>query len=1131
MSTGPPSAVYRPPRAAIALASEASSSVTLFVPARRDGRSVETIALSQKSFSPASAPPPPSRVLDRFSVRRVLGRGAVGIVYLAHDEKEQRLVALKTIVGLGADKILALKKEFRAVRDVRHRNLVRYYDLFERDGRWYLTMEYVEGTDLRSFVHPSHAWQAERRTFEGAGELLENAEGRLRASLSQLAAGVSALHAQGIVHRDIKPANIIVERATGRVVLLDFGLATAWARDSGGEGMVGTVAYMAPEQAEGAPIAPGVDWYAVGVMLFELLTGTLPFPGSTPRVLEDKLLRPAPLVSRYAPDAPADLVELCRGLLATDPADRIALSDLRADRGPRFDDEEIVGRQAELERLDRLFVEGIEAARPRFALLSGESGVGKSALARGFVRRAARHQPNLVVFSGKCFEREAVPYKAFDAILDALGEYLVQLPEAERRRVLPPDAALLGQIFQGLHIATADVDGAVSVENPQQRRLRAFVALRRLVAAMARSTPLLLVIDDLQWADDDSLLLLDELVQGSDEPCPLMLLGTCRVGTQRTSRHLGHSKPHDEIEVGAMPLEEARALARRHFKGDHVPLDVVDAIVRDAAGHPMFIDELARARDREGAHVVRLDDALWARVELLPSSARRFLELVAVAEVPLAIDAAAHASVMQPGDVRETVAALEQEHLVRTSGTRLAHVECYHDRIRECVLERLAPLELRGWHGRIASALEMQATPDAEALARHWEGAGNRERAAGYLRAAADDAAATLAFARAALLYQRCVEGYEWSSGDRAALRGRWIDALANAGRAAEAADLLAADADQEKDDRVRQQGRRRAAELYLCSGHYTRGIALLRQGLEEVGEHYPASPVVLLVLLLWGRFVLRLRGMVPHERVDEVGPGMLDRIDMLASAGAGFAMCDSMRGAYFQSKNLKLALDAGDPTRLVRTLQMETCFVSAGGVPSERRARALLSALRAQAGRAPSEEGDARIALAEGYCEYMVGKWAAARAALERAERLFRDRVVGHAYFLGSSRFMLLRALVFLGDIEGLSQRLPPLLRAAEEQRDRYSAINFRSIPASFAAMGRGQRDEAWDHIEEAERLLVPDTYLLQNYFCLAARCQLHLYEGNARAAREVLEAQRRPLKRSLVLRVQTIRAVFLEL
>lgn len=256
---------------------------------------------------------------DRFVLRRQIGAGGMGVVYQAYDRKREEWVALKTIQRAGATAVYRLKREFRSLADVVHPNLVRLHELFFVRDRWFFTMEHVEGVDFLTYVraggaasgatagreesadsplppratHPTdeaddgtthtgrpHAngtvFRASRPDASATRDFVRlgpQQVARLRSALGQLAAGVAAVHESGKLHRDIKPSNVLVTSG-GRVVLLDFGLIAPYRREpdeaTTGVQVVGTAAYMSPEQAAGEALTQASDWYSVGVMLFGL---------------------------------------------------------------------------------------------------------------------------------------------------------------------------------------------------------------------------------------------------------------------------------------------------------------------------------------------------------------------------------------------------------------------------------------------------------------------------------------------------------------------------------------------------------------------------------------------------------------------------------------------------------------------------------------------------------------------------------------------------------------------------------------------------------------------------------------------------------------------------------------------
>jgi serine/threonine protein kinase len=245
------------------------------------------------------------RIADRFRVVRCLGAGGMGVVYEARDEERDERVAIKTLHVLDPESLYRFKTEFRSLVDVLHPNLVRLNELLCDDGKWFFTMELIEGQDFVAYLRARPD-----RIADGCAQVLD---------------GLAAVHAAGKVHRDIKPSNILVT-PDGRVIVLDFGLVIG----SGAEGdAAGTPIYMAPEQAGGRQVGPAADLYALGAVMYEVLTGRAPFADAerSAAIMEIKQRAAVPRPSR--PDLPAALTELCSALLAIDPGARPTLARAR----------------------------------------------------------------------------------------------------------------------------------------------------------------------------------------------------------------------------------------------------------------------------------------------------------------------------------------------------------------------------------------------------------------------------------------------------------------------------------------------------------------------------------------------------------------------------------------------------------------------------------------------------------------------------------------------------------------------------------------------------------------------------------------------------------------------------------
>ncbi len=416
--------------------------------------------------------------LEGYDIQDVLGSGGMGTVFRAFDRVRRRAVALKVMNRAGAAAILRFKHEFRTLLGIAHPNLVTLHELISDGQNWFLTMELLDGVSFLQYVRGDEPHASTGTTGTDAQPLTAAGAVRLRAVIRQLAEGIAWLHGAGKLHRDVKPTNVMVTRE-GRVVLLDFGLIAEQGRDgrhhSTEEHILGTAAYMAPEQAAGAAVSPATDWYSVGVMLYEAITGRLPFTGTPVAVLMVKQRFEPPPPVGLAPEVPEDLSALCVDLLRRRPADRPAASEVlrrlgssepaqnaspspdlapvslsSAAHGQR---PSLVGRRRHREALDEALT-AMSGGHTVVVYLHGHSGAGKTALVRSFLDTRIE-RGDAVVLAGRCYERESVPYKALDSLIDALGWHLKHLPEAELAALLPRDIASLARVFPGLRQVAA----------------------------------------------------------------------------------------------------------------------------------------------------------------------------------------------------------------------------------------------------------------------------------------------------------------------------------------------------------------------------------------------------------------------------------------------------------------------------------------------------------------------------------------------------------------------------------------------------------------------------------------------------------------------------------------------------
>lgn len=1133
---------------------------------------------------PSAPSHPPIAGDARFELRTKLGAGGMGVVYEALDRERQAVVALKALPNLSGDTLLRFKQEFRAVHDLKHPNLVELGELVERGGRWFITMELVHGVDFVTWVRgtrpsarhlPATSSIAdiveeptrvlaqrparENQVGKGSGEHVRVRaelddgvldEARLRGALPQLCRGLLALHAANKVHRDVKPSNVLVT-TDGTVKLLDFGLvAEAGAARAPNESglVVGTPNYMAPEQATGEITGPEADWYSVGVALFVALTGSYPFRGDANEVMVAKHLEDAPRPSSRVAGLPADLDDLCVALLARDPAQRATGRDVLARlEAETFDDElvpsstahvvdEFVGRGDELAQLWQSHREARHGQRT--VLVTGESGLGKTALVARFVREVRHAEPNAVVLQSRCYEREAVPYKAFDGVVDALSEHLANLPREVQLDLLPEDAGLVAHVFP-VFARLTDVArrSRISVERvtPQLLRGRAFSALRILLSRLAMRAPLAVIIDDLQWSDADSLALLREVLRPPGAP-RLLLLATFRTGAGAMPLPLLHASGSpmvgshvQRIALGTLAPGDARSLVGRLLASAPRKVDAdEEAIVREGGGHPLFLGELVR-------HAIapttlrppqptttdhgRFEEALGARLRRLDPESRTTLSLVALAGTPLTLGQAAHASGADLPELAARISKLRGGRLVHTSGPRRSdHVEPYHDRIRVAVVAQLDEDARREHHRRLALAIEATAPDDHETLARQWAAAGNAERAVEHAVQAAETSAAAFAFHNAAEIYRQAIALLPASSSRASQLeaeRGRMLS-WAGHGVDAAAAFLQAA---RRATPAASLELRRRAAEQLVSTGHLDEGVVLLREVLEESGLSYPATTAGAVASLLAQRARLRVRGIGFRDRPETaIAARDLARIDACWAAVVSLSMVDTVRGADFQARNLRLALDAGEPYRVCRALAWESAMESAMG--GSGRAAMLSETAGALADRLSSVQLRALICACGATSAYTTGRWAEVRRLIAEVEAMSEQEWSDEArYELDNGRMLANAALSYLGEVEKFHQERPALLAEARERRNVHILTNILSGMNVIHLLARGQHAEVLADLDETIACWSPDQVNVPHFVDLYGRVQASLFQGDGAAALARIEKLRPALRASFLL------------
>jgi eukaryotic-like serine/threonine-protein kinase len=1024
---------------------------------RRFDQLVEIDRLGDLSPPPRTTPPVHDLAARHgYRVVRELGGGNMGVVYEARDD-HGRTVALKTMNRPDPTRLAYLKREFEALVGVRHENLVAIYGQVSDGDTWFYVMEFVPGRHFLDHVRGDAA--------------------RLRPALLQLATGLHALHRAGRLHRDVKSSNVLVT-ADGRVKLLDYGLvaelddAHAYAQ----VGMVGTVGYMSPEACGTRPLTPASDWYSFGALMYEALAGRLPFHGAFLDVLSRKQTEEPPPPASIVADVPDDLNVLCVDLLRIDSARRPSGEDVLRQLGAvkvppaPAADEVLVGRERHLAALHDAAARVRTARVPVIVELHGPSGVGKTALARRFLREI---QTDAVVLSGQCYEQSAVPYKALDSLVGALCRYLRKLPRDRVDAFLPVHLGELARLFPVFGRLEAVAEAAPArTDDPHEVRRRARTALRELLHRMSRSGPVVVFVDDLQWGDAESADLLEDVGRRPDAP-PVLFLAGYRRGDGAVSpfvRALREMGERRELAVDPLTADEARELAAT-LLGPAGETQAA-AIAREADGNPLLVHELVQFFcTGAAADTLTLDTVLRARSARLADDPRRLLEVIAVAAGPIDPETAGRAAELppdhRPGALDELATGKFVRSVTAGEGRR---VETYHDRIREAVAGGLSEEVRADYHGRLAAAHQAAGDAGPEVLAYHLTRAGDALQAAPCHAQAAEQAAAALAFDRAADHYRQALAAVPPNDPGRRNWQMALGGVLASAGRGHEAADAFhrAADLATGPDALFARQ---RAAEQLVRSGRYDEGMTALQAVLQAAGIRVP-PPAALLGSLLRLRIGAWLRGFHFRERpADAISARDQLRIDLFRWAAAVVRAADFPLGTWFHYRGLRLSLRAGDPYAIAQAVGREaTIGVPFRGQSPERiewlTALALHIAERI-ADRTRRAETEAVIAMFRVVAYFLAGQFARARdLAGPAAEAMAHCAGVSAAYQLATLRLYEASSLMFLGDLK----RFRELFEA--EARGQVERGNVRGAVILPLASRAHQLELAADRPAEARRL-----------------------------------------------------------
>jgi tetratricopeptide (TPR) repeat protein/tRNA A-37 threonylcarbamoyl transferase component Bud32 len=761
------------------------------------------------------------QTIGHYEILSTLGKGGMGEVYLARDTRLDRRVALKFLPPHSTrdeDKLRRFEQEARAASALNHPNILTIYEIGEVDGRRFIATEFVDGETLR---RPIEAGPLK------VSEALNIAE--------QVASALAEAHAVGVIHRDVKPENIMLRR-DGFVKVLDFGLAKLTEpKETGpedltralvktGSGIVmGTVTYMSPEQARGLTIDARTDIWSLGVVLHEMIAGQSPFASPTMSDVIAAILRSEPVpLGQY--EVPAELERIVSKALQKEREGRYQttrelLADLKRFRQRLEIQAEMeragavatlefarlptnrepplfVGREAEMKRLEECLRDAFNGSG-RLVFLTGEPGIGKTALADELLLRT-RQPASLIVCRGRCVEQYGTG-EAYLPFLDALGALLAG-PSRERvmsalRTYAPtwclqfPAAFASSGALEQLQLETI---GAT-----KERMLR---EMGDALGALAASSPLILLLEDLHWADPSSADLLNHLCQRL-EGQRLLIVGTFRPEDLERSDHplktyrlemLAH-KLCEEIALGLLSEEQVASYLDARFAPNDFPRELCALIQGKTEGHPLFATSLAQflaecgdiARVNEHWTLTRpvaemnveapesVRSMIRKKIEALDEEDRRALQYASIEGEEFLSTVLAQLLGVEELEVEERLARLDKVHrLIETRSEeelpdgalatryRFAHA-LYQNFLYDELVSKRRVLLHRQAGGRLLRHYGEEAPRIAAQLAMHFERGRDYGRAIEYLIHAGDNATQRYANAEAEGRYSRALRWVE----------------------------------------------------------------------------------------------------------------------------------------------------------------------------------------------------------------------------------------------------------------------------------------------------------------------------------------------------------------------------------
>jgi len=744
----------------------------------------------------------------RYAVLKKLGEGGKGIVYKARDTALNRVVAIKILKSavVSEEAYSRFIREAQTVAKLNHPNIVSIHDIGKEDEKQFFVLEFVDGMSLRELGKTYPEGKCDIQTV-------------LRTGIDVCSA-LQFAHSQGVLHRDVKPENILITQE-GIAKLMDFGLAKMLGQPSITEEgiIVGTVAYVAPEIALGKGADVRSDLYSFGAVLYEMVTGKPPFPGEDPVKIIFSHIHDYPVSpSRLNPKVPQALAECIMKLLEKEPGKRyqsaadllkvlrdVAEGFLREVYVPSpkpsivvpsprplvVKEVQLINRVEELGLL-RDAVDKAVRGEGGVVFLYGEPGIGKTRLARELGAYARLR--GMQVLSGRCpalFRMDGVP--PYVLWKEVIKDYLEVCPPEKLYRVIgfyPSEVSKLGpEIKQKL----GAFPKSLSI-NPEHERDRLFEAVSQFITNISKEAPLLIVLDDLQWTDQSSLLLLHYLARGVYKES-LLLFGAYR-DIDIDEKHplspvlteLNRERLFRSVQLKRMSLDDVAEMIKRILEQDDVPREFCELVYEKTRGNPFFVEEVIKSLREEG--VIYREEDKWkfqevsriefpktimsvikTRISRLDDECQNVLTMASFVGKDFSFEALCGVTGFEENKLLEIMEKMLKTGLVKERVIRGEDVYSFADVIvRDVVHEEVSHLRHKKLHGVVGCALEKvyskKINEHLGELALHFFESGDKEKALDYFLKAGEEAAKIFASGEAASYFQSALRLLEEKEGE-----------------------------------------------------------------------------------------------------------------------------------------------------------------------------------------------------------------------------------------------------------------------------------------------------------------------------------------------------------------------------